>query len=353
MELIIKTGITLLGGILLSGALALLFRPRTPKKGEVRLPVFLLIVGLLASALTFALALVALFSDESMIGAIVCLALSSLGVLCIMGYFHCRITYDEAGFTHQNIIGIKKRYSYHQITGLSGRSQDKHLHIGRRKILLDTIAIGRDEFLAFAKKRYRTENGGKAIPNVTKQDIFRGHIENPGEFIFIYGMLVALLLAFLILILIAIFKPITKEKSEMQTAVLASYYEEDGKLVLTGTDSAMYRIIYSPDALPMEAIASVTDGKTSLTLYGLMITPDDGVPHFRIHAIYAGEDAIFSFEECNALNRRANAKGLYLVGGFAVIVFSVITLSVIVGRDPKKYRKIVYLFFKKDYVHFD
>ncbi len=329
-------------------------KPKKAKSRQVYLPIFFLLLGILVCLIVFTIMLVAYFSGASMGDLIGLSTLSFIGLILILGYWNCRITYDENGFTAKNILGIKKRYRYLDITGISKGRRDQYLYVGKRKILLDEIAIGKNEFLSFVKKQYRISHGGQSIPQMNvKKDIFNGHIENPGEFIFIYIITSVFFIGGSILCMLLILSPLKEEDTTHKTTIFISCEQREDELILNDGSETIYRLRFSPEELPLEKILSVCDGKTKLDIYVTEITPDDGDAYSGIKAIYCNGESVFSFEDYNTLNRAGSRPIFLLLIGFCLLWGAFIVVSIIVGRNPNKYRRIIYWFFKPSYVNFD
>ncbi len=355
MTVLIRLLTALVGFAIFASIAACFLRPRQEKSGEVALPFFLFVIGLVVSAVLMIPAVILAVIDEE--PALTCffLGCSLIGILLMMAHLNCRIFYDGQGFTVKNLFGLKKSYTYDQITGISGGSKDQHLHIGKKRILLDEIAVGRAEFLAFARKRCRALWNGRAIPQLTKSrwDLFNGHIENPGEFLFIYGLLTLFFLGYMIVAFIFILKPMTPEDTVSKQVIFVSCESQVEELLLHDGSETVYKMRHAPEALPLEKLSAICDGKTVIDIYVKEITPDEGAPYLSVEAIYENGNGIWSFEDNNALNRKESVPLLWTIFGLNAIWLLFVVISIIVGRNPHKYRRVIYLFFKPSYVRFD
>ena len=124
-----------------------------------------------------------------------------LGGDIILGYFNCRVAYREEDFTVRNFWGVKRTYIYDQITGIQGTAKSRtiRLHVGGKVVKLEDFAVGREQFLSFAKKQYRKGHNGEAIPVLPpKKDLFNGNVENPVDQIAGYVIVTLVLLAALV-----------------------------------------------------------------------------------------------------------------------------------------------------------
>ncbi len=93
--------------------------------------------------------------------------------LCwVLAYRNWRITYDEVGFTHRNILGISHRYSYDEVTCYKHSKLEKRfaieirLYMGRRFVMVREGTEAVDAFMHIVRKRYRMYHGGKDLPKL-------------------------------------------------------------------------------------------------------------------------------------------------------------------------------------------
>lgn len=143
------------------------------------------IIALASSAATaISFIVLAAARHEGRLWAIV-LGLLALTVLFLVIIFSQRIDYTKDGFTVKKFIGRSKTYSYEQIDGyIICRGGGYKLDINGRKILLDPVMEGNDEFLnyAIARNKYKLEED---IP-IILPSLFHGYFLNPGELLFAF-----------------------------------------------------------------------------------------------------------------------------------------------------------------------
>ena len=151
-----------------------------------RAPMFVGVV----TGIFFAVLLMGVAFSDAGAGTYLAIAVFSLlSLALISSFFTFHIDYDKDGFTHRNALGIKRRYRYTDVTGISDGDRDITLYADGHKIRIDEGAdiSKKYHFLAFVKKQYRKHNSGKALPERrSKFDVFNGNVHNPGEFVFIY-----------------------------------------------------------------------------------------------------------------------------------------------------------------------
>ena len=63
-----------------------------------------------------------------------------------------KITYDAVGFTYRNYFRQVRYYHYSEITKIC-RKNDSYIYIGRKRITIDTMALGGTHFLEIAVRQ--------------------------------------------------------------------------------------------------------------------------------------------------------------------------------------------------------
>lgn len=342
-------------GALALGVFTLLF-PRCSEDAAVALPRFFLIFGLFGDALFLVLIGTAPWTHCSLGLTLVFSLFAALNSSLILAARNIRILYDGDGFVSYNFWGLRRRYSYGDITGISGgANQDVTLWVGRRTVRIDEYAVGRSAFLAQAKKQYRIRHNGNAIPaKRPKWDVFNGNLENPGTVLVTHGMLILLCLGMMICFPI-FYSHYNANPSLVPEIVTFSRYEVDQADLLLYTDSS--DVVYELSdyrkkmADPVSLLARCgTDerfwvqyevyGKEDSVFYGLWsISGEDGSDYLTL-------------AECRRYIRRTI---LAFCATWAVpLLFLVflLVMSIRVGRHPERYsRRFVYLFFKPGYIN--
>lgn len=340
--------------VIVGGVLAVLRQPKKAEEGKVRHSLFMGILGLVCATLFLIPALITALSDESIWLPLIFFAFSSLGLLLFFIYLNCRITYDDNGFTVKNLFGVKKSYTYDEITSLREDMSEDVLFVGERKISVERITVGGFAFIAFAKKKYRQLHSGQGIPKAkrSKLDLFNGNIYDAESFLLVYVILGILVIVCLILALYFTFgTTYSPENTVKQQVLFSSFADEGDEIVLTSKDEEIYKIRFFDDAFDASAIEQICNGKTTTTVYVEAISPDDEEPYFFVSAIEHHSNYLLSFEQTNAWHRKEYAPLIPITVVLLLLFASAIVGSVIVGRNPRKYKKwVVRLFFKDSYV---
>ena len=200
MTYFILAASAILAIIFIAGIISAIREKGRSDKGRVYLPgTFAWIGGICGGAFLIPALIVLLTTDESPWLSFIFLCLSMLGGSLSLAHLNCRITFDRESFTHKNFLGIKRTYTYDQITGLKEGTHEDIFYMGRHFAMLDEYSVGAMEFEIMAKKRYQALNGGKPIPRVKPKmpDIFNGHVEGGAGLIVVYIGITLLLLGLL------------------------------------------------------------------------------------------------------------------------------------------------------------
>lgn len=355
MENIIRGLVFALIPIIVNGVFAFLRQPKNIEKGKVYLPKFFAILGVITSTIFLIPAFITVFSDEPIWVPIVFFFFSSLGAILIIAFVNCRISYDEDGFIAKSFFGIKRKYTYDQVTAIKENMHEKYICIDKRKVMVDEFSIGGNDFIKLVKKKYRTLHNGQSLPKVytTKYDIFNGNISDVTGFLFAFIMVAVIAIGFLIFTVCYTYIPSTLNNTNEQSVSFISYDVENEDIILTSSDNEIFKIHYADKQTNIEGIKSICNGKTSVTTYSKEFTDDDETPYHSVKAIIHNDIYILSFEETNKLHIQ-EYRILVLFGIFMCLVWGAyVVATIIVGRNPKKFsKKIIRLFFKDGYIKY-
>ena len=315
-----------------------------------RAPMFVGVV----TGIFFAVLLMGVAFSDAGAGTYLAIAVFSLlSLALISSFFTFHIDYDKDGFTHRNALGIKRRYRYTDVTGISDGDRDITLYADGHKIRIDEGAdiSKKYHFLAFVRKQYRKNNSGKALPERrSKFDIFNGHVQNPGEFIFVYALFYVMLIGMFIFIFVAL-KPTKAEDLTYRTLRFDRYMIHDDTtddLYLYAGETE-YRIYGYEDVLQnTEQLLSLCDGKTLFT-----VGMEEYDTHCNVSTLESKNGMPYlTLEETNRSERESQMGLFLLFGGFFVIWTVFVALSIAIGRNPGKYPKwLVHGFFKPGYIN--
>ena len=353
MSYIIRGLTFLLIPIIVSGVLGFLRQPKQAEDGKVYLPKFLAILGAIASAIFLIPAIITAFSDEPLWVPILFLLLSSLGATLIIAFVNCRITYDQDGFIHKSFFGIKRRFTYEQVTAIKENMHEKFLYVGKRRLMVDEFSIGGDDFIKLVKKKYRTIHNGKCLPKIykTKYDLFNGNVYNAGEFLFAYIIAGVCAIGLLTFAVCYTYIPNTPKNTIEQSISFVSYENSQEEITLSSSDNKIFKIRFIDEHFNANEIQTLCDGETVVTTYSTEVTPKYEESYFSLKAIKYNDKYFLSFDETNRLHKQEYT--LLVITAIIAFFFccAVVAFSIIIGRNPQRFSKrVIRLFFKDGYI---
>lgn len=335
-------------------------RKRTHKSsGSVVLPNFVLYIGLVDAVFCSGVLIWALIGGNgtNLVALWTGIVFFLLGAVLIAAYSNCRIHYDGKGFSAGNLLGIHRRFSYSDITGMRGLHRDVTLWLGRKKVRVDSLAVGREEFLDYVRYVYRCEHDGLAIPQMggadsARSDLFHGHVEAPGEFVFVYSLVIALCLGVTVWAFFSAFKP-KMDASAEKTVSFVSASVDHRDLWLRDSDGIDYKLkSFERYAENLDFLYAQIGEKTRFVVrYDDISNRDE---YYRFLLQLTGVDGTTVLSEESSL-RQERDSSLVAAGvglGMALLIGAVFLETIRVGRHPERYsRWFVRLFFKDGYIH--
>jgi NADH:ubiquinone oxidoreductase subunit 3 (subunit A) len=280
-------------------------------------------------------------------------ALSLLGAALILAYINCRITYDEQGFDVSNLLGVERRFTYESLTAIQEDS-DVYLYEGERRVTVDMLFVGAIEFIAHVRKRYRTLHNGNKLPEIRKKkkDIFNGNVRDSASFVFAYILLTLVFVVAGGVLLYFLHTPKTVNNTTAQHVIFESCEIHSDEIILTTSDSKPCRIRFLDKTFSSAEIEAICNGRTEVTIYTTKVTPKHDEDYDQIHAIFLGDTELLSFDTTDRLYRNEYTPLLIVLLIALLLWIGAMAASIIVGRNPKKYKKLVPLFFKNGCVKY-
>ena len=273
-----------------------------------------------------------------------------LGCLAmLLAYCNETVRYDEAQFETRSFLGRKHSWSYREITGLSRKQQDVYLHCGSKKIRLDAMAQGREDFLAHAERMYKAQYS-RGIPRATRKrrDPMNGNLDTPWLYLIIY-LFIALFSAALLFLPVYVLQPAgdtpPADAFEIRTSFTSwkQTREDQGTLKLFAPGEEKPFTVSWLDGLetPLPDSDTLCSGET------YTLTVREGEEEYWIYAIRDRENQpILSVRDRN--NAYRNSQRIYCVflELFAAAGLFVGIFGILVGRHPESYshsfRKLFY-----------
>lgn len=329
--------------------------------GVVILPKVILYVGVIASSFFIILVVASWMTGDRQWPTAVFALFALLALSLVAAYFNCRVSYDRDGFTVSNILGIKRHWSYLDIECIQYMGKDIRIHVGGRIERIDAMMMGVSGFLARARKVYRTKNNGRAIPNETvgfknKWDLFNGHILCPGEFLFIYGMILVFMLAVLIMMTVVGLKEEPYKADELEYArSTIDLYETKNRFayVILQNDENVYALRGFEDTLPeADTLEKLYTEQITVTVGYYTHGEGKDTEHIIYSLVDDNGEIYLTPELAHEYYMRTDFTWVFMLfGGMTLLWCGFCVMSVIVGRNPQKYSKrVIGLFFREGYV---
>lgn len=329
------------------------------KPGRVTMPKVFLGVGIF-DVIAMGVGIYFSLRFKEIIPAVIFSILALLGIFLIIGYFNQRIYYSSDKFVSSNLWGVKRTYSYGDITGIMGygRNTDVKIYIGDKKIAIDRMAVGKKEFIEFALKRHR-ELKHKNIPLLRaakKKDLFNGNIANPGEFIAVY-IIIAVGVALLFGIMIFLMFQTPSNPDIRYSTVTFDNCKVSGKdLQLRVKGDLNYKISYYDEVLPnADAFLAKYKNGGVLKLGYQRIYSRKYEPHYyKVYYVQStnGEILVTPEKTSEVFERHSkedDPKMIALLSVLMLFLLSFIPGSIYAGRHADTLNpKIVRIFFKPD-----
>ena len=342
--------------VLVNGVLGYMRQPQKAEKGKVYLRKSLAILGAVCSAILLIPAIITVFSDEPLWVPTIFLLLSSLGASLIIAFINCRISYDDDGFVAKNFLGVKRKFTYDQVTAIKENLRESYIYMGKRRIMVDELAIGGGEFIKLVKKKYRTMHKGQRLPEMhkAKYDLFNGNVVDAGGTLFAYILVTVFLIGLVIsTVVFTFFSPSNVNNTIEQSVSFISCKANQEEVVLTSADKKTYVIQFIDDQFNAREIQAICDGETVVTAYSIEITAVDGDKYYSAKAIVHNGRYLLSFDETNIFHSQGTCWLIMLALGALLLCGMIMTGSIIVGRNPQKFsKKFVRLFFKDGYIKY-
>ncbi|MBE6629412.1 MAG: hypothetical protein E7624_01005 [Ruminococcaceae bacterium] len=270
-----------------------------------------------------------------------------------MAYINCRIVFGKDDFTYKTFWGVKHTVQYKDLTAIRGKNKDIKLFAGKRVIRVDEGAINGKRFVLYARQQYKRHHNGMAIPQIAKKDLFNNHVENPGEFIFIYAILTV---AFLGMTVLIVCLTIPENETEfVPKAVVAGTYEvSEETLVISDPAGTAYHI-WDYDALLVESAGffEKLDSKTELRLL-VKYNEKADEPYYIVSSIEAEGKQYLSFDAWYKNEWKDTVPVFAMVFFLDLLMLAFTWLSIYVGRNPHKFSdRVLHMFYKPGYIHRD
>lgn len=321
------------------------------KNGVVSISPIALVVGIIC-VIVFSIFTILSLISKSYGTAIGFSVFVLLGLSLIVAFINCRIYYEPNQFTYKNFFGLKRTYKYSEITGIKYGTSDTIIYVGKKKILMDSMADSKN-FLRLVKSK--TNQSVKGV----REKLFNDNVYNSGEFIFAYSIVPIFIIGVMIFLNI-LGKPLKLEDLNCITTKITSYNEyinDEGnthlELSLEGYNPNFVIYFYQEDMENFSQFESAVSSEVEFNIYfdksvedfentgsGVaMLTDIDGNTYLSLDTTNARDK-----ENLNIVNIMSS---ILLV---SMIIFMLIAFYVMSHAD--RFPNAIKWFVKEDYLKY-
>lgn len=271
--------------------------------------------------------------------------------------------YDQEEFVTRNLLGIRRRHSYREITALATQGGNHVLYFGKRKVQLRLWFFkGSREFLKTVKKEYREIYHDANIParlSLHQQfhRFFRGNLASPGGKISCFVALNLALLGFFLLLLHNT-APIQEESLtyldtpiiETKIKTYVSYRRQSYKLILSLPDGKKLTV-YDDDSslnfLNGELYEPMRNGEQFRIGYYSQGPWETDESKLRVATLSQDDTVYVDLEEINQGRGRARMFSMILLGVLTVLLEAVGVGWILAGRHPERHPNLARMLFQR------
>lgn len=278
-----------------------------------------------------------------------------LSAAMILAYCNETVVYDSLEFTSRNFLGVKRTCSYSDITCILWRRSDVFLYCGTRRIRLDTMASGKDEFVRFADRIYSSRNGERIPPREGGvRDPMRGNLDAPWVYLITLSLFLAVIIAGVSFLGLTAYRMLfaLNETSGDCTEIVTSFSsgrktaKDHGTLLLysDGYEKPFAITELSGYEIEIPEKNDLCDGKKYVVL------AHEQTSEFNIYAVSTVDGKpLISVPDRNIAYRNCQLPAATFLLLFLISVIPFPVFGIIVGRYPEKFPvKFRRVFYRDD-----
>ena len=323
------------------------------KKGKVFYSEGSLASGILISSVFSLITAIFAFTDANTFMTALFAFTSLICSSLIISFCNCYIIYDDEKIAQGIFVGIKREFTYEEITAIEAHGGEVHICTGKKKIRVyaDYTTGAKSDFLETVKKRYRMIHGSN-LPQKDGFDIFRGNITD-GNSRFVLICLVSLaIVALMVLASSRAFTNITETNTELFEMCLYHPEKKSGNIVFTsGITDESFKLPYKylSDENYREILSLCEDGAT----FSVRAYRSDGgryaEPYYRIAELSYEEKVFYTLSQANEFELSLALKFIIFAAVSLILMWTLTALQLYAAWHPDKFSKKFrrFLFSKK------
>lgn len=274
------------------------------------------------------------------------------GGLVILQCINWKIEYKNGMIQHRNLWRVTRTYFVSDLNDIESTGHGFRVQFNEKSIRIDEFARGKKAFIDYLKKEYRKSHNGASVPVLSPsgRDLFNGHISNPKDILFGYGLVAGILL---IIVGVMVFRCISFSVSVPTEQVIT----------VTSCDVTESNVfLYSEEYEKPHSISFYDRTITGFDQFlqrcndseQLIMTAVEQREQYSVRSIHALDGTCFLSSETMYSVRMKNDIQLVLVfAGILAFWLCFCAMSVYVGRNPNKFKKwFVHLFFQEHIVRY-
>lgn len=305
------------------------------------------------------------FLDQSaLVAALLAAAFLIAGAALLMAFLFWKICYTDETFEVHSFLKRKKAYSMWEVNGITEGQSTTLLHLKNgKKVRIDAKGSNAGDFIDAVEWHYReVQRQGVALPDVPA-GLFRGYVQNPGQFVFIFCMVLSLELCALGAMWVAFSatQKLPDELVELSVTEFSATLDDDTLYIQTDELEQPFTCISFRRVLAAkgQTADAFFDGleqqkKITISVSGKMLRKAyaDDCKFIRIYRLAGGNgDILLQHEEISEGYRANAASVLYAVMAvFVLTLLFVIFFCYVVARAPR-YPRLVRLLVKEDWLN--
>lgn len=248
------------------------------------------------------------------------------------------------------MLRITHRYEYSQVKKIR-YGENLIITVGKRLILIDENASNID---GFAKELIQRSENAEVI-NSEKSKLFRGNIRNPGGFILVDIIVMALPVFSLVVALFA--NPdITPDEITIYTGRITEYHfdksDNSGRFIITVSDRAGEKRTFATGFIEDNSQEykdiEINIAKNREFEIGYIDKENDEETDIRLFS--CGNTRYVSLDDVNSVNDE-NRKTLFVLSGvYFVFAILYIAASTYIMSNADRYPRLIKLFVQEDHI---
>ncbi len=316
--------------------------------GTVKILWIIPFVGVIAFVLFFLLLIASIIFADDILLTCLSIIFCVISVLMILT-FNQRIDYTPKGFLYQNLFRHKHYYTYSQITKIR-YSKDIKIYIGRKIILIDSMAVNGKKFARIASQysnvKFTTDSQSK---------LFNGKVANPGEFIFVY-IVIALIPICLLIFNLYEFHETELSELTAENYIISDYYfdnEDDEskciKLKFENNKKTFYSWYTDNIFSKYESFQNDADNKKEFTVF---YSQNDKTSNgeCEIYQLSCDKSIYIDIEDYNENIRELRKTLIFISSGSLLFWILYVIVSSYVMCNAEKYPRLIKLFVKETHL---